>query len=92
MPAFTQRAGYGEIRRVLHPRWYAAARLGFARSSVPRTEKAYETAIGFRPNTRQLIKFGYQFAQAPKAQARATGSTFAIQLVTTFTPISIASD
>ena len=28
IPTLTERAGYGEVRLVLNPRWYAATRLG----------------------------------------------------------------
>jgi hypothetical protein len=91
MPTFSQHAGYAEARRVLHPRWYAAVRLGYAQSSISAAEKAYETAVGFRPNTRQLIKVGYQVLQGPKFRG-SLGNTLAVQLVTTIRPISIARD
>ena len=37
IPTFTQSAAYAEIRRVLHPRWYVAARTGHLRSDVTGT-------------------------------------------------------
>jgi hypothetical protein len=91
MPTFTQHAGYGEVRRVLHPRWYAAARLGYAASSVQAAEKAWETVIGYRPNAWQLVKVGYQVSQGPKFRG-SLGNTFAIQVVTTLRPISLTRD
>lgn len=91
MPTFTQQGGYAETRRVLHPRWYAAARVGYLQSSVGGTIKAYEAAIGFRPNRHQLIKFGYQVPNGPKTPGFA-GSTLAVQIVTTFRPLALAGD
>jgi hypothetical protein len=83
MPTFTQQAGYGEIRRVLHPQWYVASRIGYVRSNVSAVEKTIETAVGFRPNAHQLIKAGYQIVNGPKTPGT-LGNTFAIQMVTTF--------
>jgi hypothetical protein len=88
---FTQQAGYGEVRRVLHPRWYAAVRLGYATSSVSAAEKAYETAVGFRPDARHLVKVGYQVSQGPKVRG-SLGNTFALQFVTTLPALSITRD
>jgi hypothetical protein len=89
MPTFRQEGGYAETRRVLHPRWYAAARIGYLKSSIGGTIKAYETSIGFRPNRHQLMKFGYQYSHSPKMSGFA-GSTFAVQLVTSFRPVALA--
>jgi hypothetical protein len=55
------------------------------------TVKAYEAAIGFRPNRHQLIKFGYQVPNGPKTPGFA-GSTLAVQIVTTFRPLALAGN
>ena len=91
MPTFRQHAGYGEVRRVVHPRWYLAARLGYLRSSQGPGSNIYETAVGFRPNRYQLAKIGYQRVQVPSARTVA-GNALVIQLVTSFRVLSIARD
>jgi hypothetical protein len=52
--------------------------------------KAYEAAIGFRPNRHQLIKFGYQIPDSRKTRGFAS-STFAVQIVTTLRPVALTS-
>jgi hypothetical protein len=88
MPTFTQEGGYAETRRVLHPRWYAAARIGYLQSSIGGTSKAYEVAVGFRPNRHQLIKVGYQLPGGPRTRGF-SDSTYAVQMVTTLRPVTI---
>ena len=91
MPTFTQQGGYAETRRVLHPRWYAATRVGYLSSSVGGVSKVYELAVGFRPNRHQLIKFGYQIPYGPKAHG-IPDSAFGIQIVTTLRPITLTGN
>ncbi|MEX2260419.1 MAG: hypothetical protein WD696_00630 [Bryobacteraceae bacterium] len=86
----TRRVGYAETRRVLHPRWYVATRLGYLRDNYNELE-TYEAAAGFRPNRHQLIKVGYQIQKGPDIRGT-LGNTFAVQLVSVFRPISIARD
>jgi hypothetical protein len=91
IPTFTQRMGYGEVRRILSPRWYAAVRVGYQRFSASPGSQTYEFATGFRPNTYQLIKFGYiiqQGAEYPGTQ----GNIAEIEFVTAFRAISLARD
>ena len=91
IPTFTQQAGYGEVRRVLNPRWYLAARVNYLRRSRSAGSDIYEAAAGFRPNRHQIIKLGYQRLQG--AQTRGIlADAVAIQLVTSFRAISIARD
>jgi len=87
-----EHAGYVEARRVLSPRWYVAARLGYIREgSVDEDHQAYEVVAGFRPNRYQLVKAGYQIKQG--GDNRGTlGNTVELQFVTTFRAISIARD
>jgi hypothetical protein len=83
---FRQHTGYAEVRRVLHPRWYAAARAGYLRANAFPGTEAYEMVAGYRPNRFQLLKVGYQ------VQPGRTANTFAVQFVTSFKAISIARD
>jgi hypothetical protein len=91
IPTYRYQTGYVEFRRVLHPRWYAAARLGYLQPDVHAGEQVYETAIGFRPNRFQLVKTGYEIQQGPKIRGT-LANTFAIQLVTAFRAISMGRD
>lgn len=91
VPRFTQHSGYAEVRRVLSPRWYAATRIGYLRSSKRHNSELYEMALGFRLNTFQLIKAGYAIARGTGIHG-AVPSVFTIQLVTTLRPVSIARD
>src|SRR5262249_31063129 len=63
IPTFRESVGYGEIRRVLHPRWYAAARIGYLRPESFPGLQVYETSVGYRPNAHQLVKVGYEIQQ-----------------------------
>jgi hypothetical protein len=59
IPTFNMTTGYGELRRVLNPRWYAAVRAGYMSPiGYPETQ-AYEMAVGYRPTANQVLKFGY---------------------------------
>jgi hypothetical protein len=91
IPNKTQNTGYAEVRRVLHPRWYIAGRAGYLRTNIFPGRDVYEGVVGFRPNRIQLMKIGYQAQVGPTVQGN-QGNTFAVQLVTTFRPISIARD
>jgi hypothetical protein len=91
IPTFNQHTGFAEVRRVLHPRWYAAARIGYLRASSFVGPNAYDVAVGFRPNRHQLVKVSYMMRQASNIRGT-LGNIFAIQLVTAFRPISIAQD
>jgi hypothetical protein len=91
IPTFTEHMGYGELRRVLNPRWYAALRVGYLRASAFPGSTNYEVAAGFRPNTHQLLKFGYQ-VQHGAAYAGTQGNVAAVELVTFFRAFSLAKD
>jgi hypothetical protein len=77
IPTFHMDAGYTEVRHVLHPRLYVAARAGYVRSGSHTCERAFESAIGIRPAAHHLIKIGHQ------------NSTFAVQWITTLRAFSI---
>jgi len=89
IPYFIQETSYAELRRTLNPRWYVAGRVGYLRSSATPTVRVYETAVGFRPNRRQLIKLGYEVMEGPAVRGT-LGNTFAIQLVTQLPSVSHA--
>jgi hypothetical protein len=91
IPAFNLNTGYAEARRVLHPRWYVAARAGYQRASAFGGNEAYEVTCGFRPNRYQLVKLGYQVQRGPEIRGT-LANTLAMQFVTTFRAISIARD
>lgn len=86
-PNFFNKYGYGELRRVLHPRIYVAARIGFLRSTAAPNRDCYEFAVGFRPNRYQLIKVGYEVLQG-KFLTGTQGNTLAVQLVSTLPSLS----
>jgi hypothetical protein len=91
IPNFIQHTGYAEVRRVLNPRWYAASRIGYLRANAFPGSQSYEFATGFRPNTCQLIKFGYTIQQGTYYPG-AIGNVAAIELVTAFRVISLTRD
>jgi hypothetical protein len=79
IPDFSRQVAYGEVRRVLSPRWFVAARLDYASNSVGTSERIYEAAVGYRPNASQLVKAGYQ-----------SNRTFAVQFISTFRALSFS--
>lgn len=91
IPTLDERTGYGEVRRVLTPRWYIAARIGYIRYNEFAGHQAYELVAGFRPNRYQIAKIGYEIQQGSQFQG-AQGNTLAVQLVTSFRAVSIARD
>jgi hypothetical protein len=91
IPTFNENTGYAEARRVLHPRWYVAARAGYQRNSASAGNEAYEVVGGFRPNRYQLLKVGYEIQRGPNIRGT-LANTLAVQFVTTFRAISIARD
>lgn len=91
IPGFIEQVGYAEARRVLSPRWYVAARVGYVRASAFAGRQAYEFVAGLRPNRYQLVKLGYEIQQGPRFPG-AQGNTLAVQLVSSFRAVSIARD
>ena len=88
IPTFREDAGYFEAKRVLHPRLYIAARAGYAHTSYRSGGETYEGSVGFRPNSRQLIKVGYSVQRNDDVGDfyRMLG----VQVVTTLHPLSLA--
>ena len=81
IPTFREWASYGEVKRVLSPRWYVAARAGLTSAKATGKEQTLEGAAGFRPNRFQLIKAGYELGHYSTGADR-NDNTFAVQIVT----------
>jgi hypothetical protein len=89
IPNYNLHTGYAEVRRVLHPRWYAATRIGYSHPvSFPGTE-TYEIGGGFRPAANQLLKFGYTIKRGPAIEGTEDNAAV-VQFVTTFRILGIA--
>jgi hypothetical protein len=88
IPTFREDAGYAELRRSLGPRWYAASRFGYLRSTAAPTTHMFESAIGYRPTTWQLLKFGYALEHG--LTNRVWSSVCGIQYVVVLPSLSIA--
>jgi hypothetical protein len=82
IPTFRESAGYGEIKQVLSPRWFVAARYGETRSNAAGNDRRIETAAGFRLFRSELIKAGYE-ATHYSLGTEHYENTFAIQFITT---------
>jgi hypothetical protein len=88
IPAFRQDASYFEAKRVLHPRWYVAARSGYLHTSARTGGETYEVSAGFRPNAWQLIKAGYSWER--ESGSGELDKIFGVQVVTMLHPLSMA--
>jgi hypothetical protein len=82
IPSLTEQAAYGELKRVINPRWYIADRSGYTNTNYTGNLESYEQAVGFRPNRFQLIKVSYELRHAGTGTYR-NNQIFAIQFVTT---------
>jgi hypothetical protein len=93
--------GYIEVKAVVNPHTYLALRAGYQRNSritdlmnqsdetFAPNHKAYEFAIGFRPNRWQLVKVGYEWLQTAEVSGT-RDNMFGIQLVTSIRSLSKA--
>lgn len=89
MPTFREDVGYGELRRVLTPRWYLATRLGYV-SNIYQGWRWYEAAVGYRPGRHELVKLDYEVKQGSNIHG-AQDNTLAVQFVATVPPLSFAA-
>jgi hypothetical protein len=89
IPTYIEQVGYVEVRRILHPRWYVATRLGYETANAEPGHGVYEFAVGYRPSRFELVKLGYQIQRGP-AIPGTLGNTLAVQLVTTVGPVSMS--
>jgi hypothetical protein len=83
IPIFHEKVGYAEVKQVLSPRWYAAGRYGWSKTSATGTTQAVETAAGFRPDRFQLIKVGYEIEHYSQGSEQ-NDNVLGIQFITTF--------
>lgn len=91
IPVFLQKAGYVEARRTLGPRWFAAARGGYFKTSIADYVTSTEIVAGFRPNRLQQLKFDYEYRHAA-GTTTPNQQTFTIQLVTSLHLFSLAKN
>ena len=89
IPTFNMHTGYAEARRVLSPRWYAAARAGYTRMNPYPGSERYEIAAGFRPAANQIVKFGYLITRGPAIKGT-QDNVASIQFVTSFRAFGFA--
>ncbi len=82
IPVYREDAGYGEVRRVLTPRWDVASRMGYASATFGGTTTRYEFAAGYRASRHELIKAAYQLNHYNTGSV-ANDNTFAVQIITT---------
>jgi hypothetical protein len=82
IPIFCEQAGYGEVKRALGPRWYAAARLGYSSANASGNSERFEAAAGFRPGRNELLKVNYEYDHFSKGTNQ-SDHTLAVQFVTT---------
>jgi hypothetical protein len=85
-PAFHEHTGYVEAQRTLGPRWYVAARFSYLSADHTGHAQVMETAAGYRPGARQLIKISYETTHSETVSA--PNRTLAIQFVTAIHPLS----
>jgi hypothetical protein len=81
IPNFREQFAYGELRRVLAPRWFLAGRMTQMTDSAAPGYRVYEAGIGFRASASELVKLEYE-----------TNKTVAIQFVTTLRPIAFSGN
>jgi hypothetical protein len=82
IPTFREQAGYGEIKRALGPRWYAAARMGYSSANEGGNTERFETDAGFRPGRNELLKMDYEYDHSGSSEYP-SNHTLAIQFVAT---------
>jgi hypothetical protein len=88
IPTYNVRTGYAELRRVLNPRWYAAARAGYTHPRGYPGSESYETAVGFRPAANQVLKFGFTCEPCSSAP---TYHMVMVEFVTSFRAFGFAA-
>jgi hypothetical protein len=82
IPTYREQAGFVELKRVLGPRWYVAAREGYSHANTSGDVQSFEGAAGFRPGRFQLIKISYEQEHYTMGTYR-NENTLGIQFVTT---------
>jgi hypothetical protein len=82
IPTFREPAGYGEVRQVLSPRWFVAARCGYSNSNAVGRENRVEASAGLRLFRFELIKIGYETKHYSTGSEH-NDNIVAVQFVTT---------
>jgi hypothetical protein len=82
IPDYRELAAYGEVKQVMGPRWYLAARSAITRANGSVLQRNLETAAGIRLNRSQLVKIDYEIEHYVPGKPH-NEHTLAIQLVTT---------
>jgi hypothetical protein len=59
-PDFRESVAYGELRQVLAPHWFVAARYGFSSNSSAKKLNSVECGVAYRPDRYQLVKVSYE--------------------------------
>ena len=88
IPTFTQTAGYVEVQRVLHPRWFVAVRAGKLHSNFLSGGEEWSGSVGFRPSAHQIVKTG--FIGTHSERNGRFDPIFIVQMTTTIHPLSLA--
>lgn len=88
IPVFREQAGYIEARRVISPRWYAAARVGYAAPSAGATKTVMDAAGGYRISSSSVLKLDYQM-ERDALTSPLFHQSLAIQVVASVHPLSL---
>ncbi len=89
IPTFREQAAYIEAKRVLHPRWYVAARAGTLLPSLGGETTTLETAAVYRPTVSLQVKFDYEWQRISQNPVR-YNNIVAVQVVATLRPLALA--
>ena len=89
IPTLTQSVGWGELKYVVHPRWYLAGRLNYSRSNLIPSREQYEFVVGYRQSRNSLVKVGYQVVRGARIRGN-LDNVLAVQLVMKITGLSKA--
>ena len=89
IPEFREQAGYFEVKRVLHPRWYVASRFNEITETVGGAQQILEGVAGFRPSGNALVKLGYQWQHYSQGTVR-DSNVVLMQVVATVHPLAVA--
>lgn len=80
IPDYRESAGYLELRHVLSPRWYIAARPGYTAANEGGDMREFESAIAYRPSRFQIVKIDYEIEHYTQSEPR-NQNTLALQWI-----------
>jgi hypothetical protein len=81
IPTYREWAAYTEVKQVVSPRWYLAGRTGLTNANESGEVRNLESAVAFRPDRLQLIKFDYEIEHYDQGSPH-NEDTFSVQFVT----------